>query len=181
MKIINNEHGRRLIVNTIDNNSEKQDLVINVKMKIAGLWAALMFLYLYADHFSLFRPGQMDEIISGKIGPFEVTQGSLFVFSVLMMIPAIMVFLSLILRPNWNRWTNVTLGLVYTAVNITNLIGETWVYYISFGIVEIALTLLIARYASLWRTQEVSLKTTALDQNEFGRNSSLSSTKGGLN
>jgi len=168
-------------MNTINETIEKQDLVINVKMKIAGLWAALMLLYLYADHFSLFRPGQMDEITSGRIGPFAVTQGSLFVFSVLMMIPAVMVFLSLILRPQVNRWTNIILGLVYTVVNISNLIGETWVYYISFGVVEIVLTLLIARYAWRWRKQEVSLKNPALDQNEFGENSSLSFEKGGLN
>jgi hypothetical protein len=168
-------------MNTINEAIEKQDLVINVRVKIAGLWASLMLLYLYADHFSLFRPGQIDEIISGKIGPFEVSQGSLFIFSVLMMIPAVMVFLSLILRPNANRWTNIILGLVYTAVNVSNLIGETWVYYISFGVVETVLTLLIARYAWRWRTQEISLKNTALDQNEFGGNSSLSFIKGGLN
>ena len=44
-------------MNIINQTIEKQDMVINVKMKIAGLWAALMLLYLYADHFSLFRPG----------------------------------------------------------------------------------------------------------------------------
>jgi hypothetical protein len=144
-------------MNTINKAIEKQDVSINVKTKLAGLWAALMLLYVYADHFSLYRPGQMDEMISGRIGPFDVTQGSLFVFSLLMMIPAVMVFLSLILKPQVNRWTNVILGLIYTVVNISNLIGETWVYYISFGVVETVLTLLVVQYAWKWRNPEGNL------------------------
>ena len=111
-----------------------------------------MFLYIYADHFSLFRTGQIEEMISGRIGPFPVTQGSLLAFSILMMIPAVMVFLSLALKPTVSRWANIILGVLYTLVNISNLIGETWVYYIVFGVVEIVLTFLIVWYAWNWRT-----------------------------
>ena len=75
------------------------------------------------------------------MGPFPVTQGSLLAASILMMIPAVMVFLSLALKPRVNRWANIILGVLYTAVNIGNLVGETWAYYIFFGIVEIALSL----------------------------------------
>jgi len=74
------------------------------------------------------------------MGPLPVTQGSLFAASLLMIIPAVMVFLSLTLKPAVNRWTNIILGVLYTLVNISNLIGETWVYYIFFGVVEILLT-----------------------------------------
>jgi hypothetical protein len=49
-----------------------------------------------------------------------------------------------------NRWTNISLGILYTLVNIGNLIGETWAYYILFGIVEILMTLLIVRSAWKW-------------------------------
>ena len=129
-----------------------EDVKINVKLKLSALWAALMLLYIYADHFSLFRTGQIEEMISGRIGPFPVTQGSLLAFSILMMIPAVMVFLSLALKPTVNRWANIILGVLYTFVNISNLIGETWVYYIVFGVVEIVLTFLIVLYAWKWRT-----------------------------
>ena len=92
--------------------------------------------------------------MAGRMGPFPVTQGSLLAFSILMMIPAVMVFLSLTLKPKVNRWVNIILGVLYTLVNISNLIGETWAYYILFGIVEIALTLLIVWYAWKWRNSE---------------------------
>ena len=141
-------------MNTITKTTEKEDVKINVKMKLSALWVALMLLYLYADWFSLFRTGQIEEMISGRMGPFPVTQGSLLSASILMMIPAVMVFLSLTLKPKINRWVNIILGVLYTFVNISNLIGETWVYYIFSGVVELVLTFLIVWYAWKWRTPE---------------------------
>ena len=141
-------------MNTIKKTTEMEDVRIPVKMKLSALWAALMLLYIYADHFSLFRTGQIEEMISGRIGPFPVTQGSLLAFSILMMIPAVMVFLSLALKPTVSRWANIILGVLYTFVNISNLIGETWAYYMFFGVVEIVLTLLIVWYAWKWRNPE---------------------------
>jgi cbb3-type cytochrome oxidase subunit 3 len=141
-------------MNTINKTTEKDDVKINVKMKLSALWVALMLLYIYADWFSLFRTGQIEEMISGRMGPFPVTQGSLLSASILMMIPAVMVFLSLTLKPKINRWVNIILGVLYTFVNISNLIGETWVYYIFSGVVEIVFTFLIVGYAWKWHNPE---------------------------
>jgi hypothetical protein len=127
-----------------------EDVKINVKVKLSALWMALMLLYIYADILSLFSPGQMEEIMKGRMGPVPVTQVSLLTASLLMIIPAVMVFLSITLKPSVNRWTNISLGILYTLVNISNLIGETWAYYILFGMVEILITLLIVRSAWKW-------------------------------
>ena len=127
-----------------------EDVQINVKVKLSALWIAMMLLYIYADILSLFRPSQLEEIMEGRMGPFPVTQESLLTASLLMIIPAVMVFLSLTLKPAVNRWTNISLGVLYTLVNISNLIGESWAYYISFGIVEILITSLIVRSAWKW-------------------------------
>jgi hypothetical protein len=146
-------------MNTIHTTTEKEDVKIPVKMKLSALWVALMLLYIYADIFSLYKPGHIEKITSGQMGPFSVDQGSLFVFSILMMIPAVMVFLSLTLKPKANRWANIIAGGVYTLVNISNLIGETWAYYILFGVVEIVLTCLIVGYAWKWRNPEAQRVT----------------------
>jgi len=137
-------------MNAMKKTAEIDDMKINVKIKLSALWIAMMLLYIYADILSLFRPGQVEEMLEGRMGPFPVTQGSLFVASTLMIIPAAMVFLSLTLKPKVNRWANIIFGVLYTFVNISNLIGETWAYYIFFGIVEIVLTLLIAWHAWKW-------------------------------
>ena len=141
-------------MNTISKTTEKEDVKISVRFKLSALWAALMFLYIYADIISLWRPGQIEEMISGRMGPFPVTQGSLFTASMLMVIPAVMVFLSLTLKPRVDRWANIVLGVLYTCVNISNLIGETWIYYLTSGVVELAVTLLIVWYAWKWRNPD---------------------------
>ena len=43
------------------------DMKINIKMKLSALWVAMMLLYIYADILSLFRPGQIKEMIEGLI------------------------------------------------------------------------------------------------------------------
>jgi len=133
---------------------KKEDVKIAVQVMLSALWAALMFLYIYADHFSLFKPGQIEEMVAGRMGPFPVTQSSLLSAAILMLIPAVMIFLSLALKPKVGRWVNIILGVLYTAVNVWNLVGETWVFYIVIGIVEMALTLLIVGYAWRWRNSE---------------------------
>jgi hypothetical protein len=134
--------------------TELEDMKINVKIKLAALWAALMFLYIYADHLSLFKTGQIEEMMAGRMGPFPVTQGSLLSAAILMLIPAVMIFLSTALRRGVNRWANIVLGVLYTAVNIGNLVGETWAFYICYGMAEMALTLLIVGHAWKWRNPE---------------------------
>jgi hypothetical protein len=134
--------------------NKMEDMKISVKMKLSALWVAMMFLYIYADILYLYKPGQLGEMIKGLMGPFPATQGALLSASILVAIPAVMVFLSLTLKPKVNRWANITLGILYTAVNIVNLIGETWAFYIFFGIVEIGCTLLIVWNAWKWSKQE---------------------------
>ena len=141
-------------MNSINKTTRMEDGKINVKMKLSALWIALMLLYIYADIFSLFRPGQIEQMIGGRMGPFPVSQASLLTASILMIIPAVMVFLSLTLKPEVNRWANIILGVLYTMVNINNLIGETWIYYLSSGVIEILCTLVIIWYAWKWPNPE---------------------------
>jgi hypothetical protein len=141
-------------MNTSNKTTERDEAKISVKMKLSALWITLMLLYIYADIFHLFMPGRITNIVNGQMGPFSVTQWSLFSATILMMIPAVMVFLSLTLKSKVNRWVNIILGALYTFVNISNVIGETWVFYISFVIAEIVLTCLIIGYAIKWRNLE---------------------------
>jgi hypothetical protein len=129
---------------------------VSVKVKLAGLWTAMMLLYVYADILSLFRPGQIAEIESGKLGPFDVSQSSLVIASLIVILPALMIALSLTLRPSLNRPANLALGLLFTLVNASNLLGESWVYYFLFGLLEIALTLTIVATAWNWPRRDPS-------------------------
>jgi hypothetical protein len=82
-------------------------------------------------------------------GSPSTTQGILLGTSAMMAIPSVMVFLSLVLRPSLNRWLNIILGLVYTAIMLVTMPGE-WTYYIFFGVIEVILTILIVWFAWKW-------------------------------
>jgi hypothetical protein len=144
-------------MNTIHKTAEKEDVKINVKMKLSALWVALMLIYIYADILHQFMPGMIEKVMEGFMGPFPVTQTALLSAAVLMTIPAVMVFLSLTMKPKVNRWANIILGVLYTLVNVSNLIGETWAYYFFFVVVEIVLSVLIVGYAWKWRPRELVL------------------------
>ena len=120
------------------------------RARLSALWAVLVLLYVYADVLSLYRPGQIEEIADGRMGPVEVSQATLVAAAVVVIVPSLMVFLTLVLTGSVSRWSNLVLGVLLTLVNLLNLVGETWAYYLLFGALEIAVTVLIVWYAWQW-------------------------------
>lgn len=130
-----------------------EDSRIPRKLMLSALWVSLMLCYVYGDYFGLYKPGKLENMLAGKMGPLgEVTQGVLLGTSIMMAIPALMVFLSLALKPVFNRWINILLGLAYAVIMVLTMPG-TWQFYLFLGVVEIALSLLIAGYAWTWPRQ----------------------------
>ena len=80
-----------------------EDLEVPVKLKLAALWAATMFLFAYGDIFSMYRADTIEDIMAGELAGFEVNQGFLMAITIYVSIPSVMIFLSLILRPEVNR------------------------------------------------------------------------------
>ncbi len=127
-----------------------EDLAVPVKLKIAALWAAAMFCYVYADFFMLHEPGRLANMNAGILAPFgRATAGIMLGVSVMMVIPSVMVFLSLVLRPSANRWSNMALGSIYSVIIILTMIGAP-LFYLFFGTVEVMLTAAIVFYGWTW-------------------------------
>jgi hypothetical protein len=134
-------------------NSDKtgtlEDIQVPVKLKLAALWTSVMFLYIYADYFGLYVPGTLQKILGGEMPPLgRTTQGVLVFTSSMVAIPALMVFLSVALKPNLNRWLNVVMGVLYTLIICITM--WSWDFYIVYGVLEIALTVLVVWYAWKW-------------------------------
>ena len=127
-----------------------EDIKINVKLKISALWIAVMFLYAYVDIFSLMKPGIIEEIMDGKMFVFQISQGFLFFTTLYIAIPSVMIFLSLVLKPKVNRWTNIIVSIFYFVTMVGACIGETWGFYIFGTIIESLLLFLIIWYAWKW-------------------------------
>ena len=126
------------------------DIKIHIKFQLAALWTSVMFLYIYADYFQLYQPGALQAMLAGKMAPFGmVTQTVLAGISTMMIVPSLMVFLSIALKPAVNRWLNIVFGIVYTLIILATLPGS-WAFYDIYGIIEIVLTLLIVVLAWRW-------------------------------
>jgi hypothetical protein len=126
-----------------------EDAKVGVRLKISALWVVLLFLYAYGDIFGFFKPGQIEDIVSGEISGIDITEGFLFAVSVYVVVASVMIFLTLVLRPAADRWSNVVLAILYIATIVGAAFGES-AYYWFLSVVEIAALLLIVRYAWTW-------------------------------
>ncbi len=138
-----------------------EDVKINVKIKLALLWVSLMFFYIYADVFSFFQPGIIEEIITGEVGDIEISQIFLLGGAILMAIPSFMVILSLTLKATVNRLVNIIVAIFHFIVLIGTLLvpGEIWAYYALYMIFEAVFIVLIVWHAWKWPTQEKAAAT----------------------
>jgi hypothetical protein len=144
------------VIGSIRAEGSLRDEAVNGKVVLAGLWAALMFVYLYADLLSLFRPGQLGRMMSGYMGPFEADQVSLLLAGLLMLVSIAMVPLSLALPARANRAANIAAGAFLALVAIANLVGDAWAYYLAYGAVELALLGAILYRSAKWPREELA-------------------------
>ena len=122
---------------------------VNVRVKISALWASMLFVFAYVDLFSLYRPDYRADIEAGKIAGFTINQSFLLGTTVYVLVPSLMVFLALVLRPRFNRIANIVLGIVYAPTIIAGAMGE-WNHYILGSVIEVALLATIVYYAWTW-------------------------------
>ena len=131
------------------------DIEINVKIKLALFWVALMFFYLYNDLFSFFKPGTVEELVGGSLEGIVFTQELLFGAALLMALPSIMIFLSLTLKAKLNRMVNIIVGIFHMVVLVGTLMvpGDLWVFYATYMVFEAVFIILIVWHAWKWPTQ----------------------------
>ena len=127
-----------------------EELRIPTQVKLAGLWATVMFMYIYVDIIGFYQPGNIENILVGKAGGFDITQTWLLSVLMIMTIPAFMVFLSLALPAKANRYTNVSLGAIHIFIAMGTAAGAAGAYYIFGSIVEAVLLSLIVWIAWKW-------------------------------
>jgi hypothetical protein len=133
--------------------SALEDIKVNVKLKLAALWTAFMFFYIYVDYMGLFKPGFIEDILAGKVFVFNITQVFLLMGLTLTTIPALMIFLSVALSTKVNRWTNIIVAIVWIPYTLFNLAGEFWMHMLYGAVVEVVLLLLVIWYAWKWPKQ----------------------------
>jgi len=117
---------------------------------IAALWASAMMCYIYADILAFLVPGHLQSILEGRMGVWTTTTPLLMGSAVLMSIPGLMISATFLVPPAVNRRLNIVVGSMQALIAVAQTVGA-WLprtyTYMYFGVLEFALTLLIAMYA----------------------------------
>lgn len=131
---------------------ELEDFKINIRIKLSALWTAVMFCYIYGDYFELYVPKKAEGLLNGQ--NMLDTPIKLFAATFILTIPALMIFLSLMVSPKLTRWLNIGTGIFFTI--FTSLVGilsisEWRMFYVFLSILESIITLLIVWQALRWK------------------------------
>ena len=132
-----------------------EDVKINVKIKLAALWVAVMFIYIYADIKTFFQTGFIEQLIAGEVEGVSITQAFLFSAALLMSIPSVMIFLSMTLKPKLNRLVNIIVSIphIVLIIALQFMFADHYAYYAYYNILEVIFHLLIVWYAWKWPKQ----------------------------
>ena len=135
---------------------------VNIKIKLAALWASVTFCYLYGDYFELYAPGKIDSLITGDNRLDSPT--TLLIASMVLAIPSLMVAASLILKPKINQILNILFGVLFTLMMVfigINSTHEWYLFYMFLAFLESIITALIVWCA--WKWPKELQTQTAID------------------
>jgi hypothetical protein len=136
-------------------NTSFEELRVNTRIKLAAMWAALMFFYIYGDYFALYIPGQAGKIVSGDTlldNPLKVLAAS-----VLMALPSMVIIISVVGKATLARWVNIIFGIIFTGIMVliaVTSLGEdfewSWSSYVFYALIESCISTAIVWHAWRW-------------------------------
>lgn len=117
-----------------------------VQIKLSAIWVALMLTYLLGDVLRIFS----GDFKPGEVGGMQVSQGMYLGMAVLMLIPILMVFLTLVLNQPVNRWANISVAVFFFLFNLVGLPTYPSWYDKFLIVVGLAFNLLTVWYTWRW-------------------------------
>jgi hypothetical protein len=121
-----------------------------VRVKLSTAWASVMFMYAYSDLLGLYDQKLLESILAGQMPMFgPITPELRLGIAVMMSVPSLMVFISVVARRSFAIWTNMAFGILYTIIILTTMAFAP-IYYKYFGLLESGLTFYVAWVAYKW-------------------------------
>jgi hypothetical protein len=123
-------------------------LMLDTRIILSGTWITLMLIYLLGDVLRLFS-GDAQRMMEAM--PFNGTMwlGA----ALLMLIPILMVFLSLVLPQPINRWANIIIAVGFFLFNLVGIPTYPSAYDKFLLIVSLVFNVVTVWYAWNWATQ----------------------------
>jgi cytochrome bd-type quinol oxidase subunit 2 len=120
------------------------------KIKLSGIWIALMLTYLLGDVLRIFS----GDFSAGAIGEMQISQGMYLGMAIIMVIPILMVILSLMLKHKANRWANISVAVFFFLFNAIGLPTYPSAYDQFLIVVGLVFNVLTVWYAWKWPEQK---------------------------
>ena len=128
-----------------------EDYKVDIRIKLSALWTAIMFCYIYGDYFELYVPKKVASLLSGQNNLDSPLK--LFTATIILTIPALMIFLSLVLKPATTKWLNIGVGIFFTLFTLLvgiSSISEWRIFYVFLSFLESILTTVVVITAWNW-------------------------------
>jgi Family of unknown function (DUF6326) len=122
---------------------------IDTRLKIAALWTATLFVFAYVDLFSLYRADVRADLDRGRVFAFDVGQPFLFLTTLYVVIPSVLIYLALVMPRSLSRTVNIVAAVLYAVTAVGSAVGE-WGYYIFGSVVEAGLLAALVYHAWTW-------------------------------
>ena len=132
--------------------------LVDVRIIISALWAARMLSSLHGDVVRLLQPGMLEEMLAGTTA-VQVTNELLLIMSILMAVPILMSFLSLVLKEKTNRRVNLITGIFFVMFDLAYLCGTLFLWSFSasetfWAVMYLVFVALVVWYAWKWPERE---------------------------
>jgi hypothetical protein len=121
-------------------------MTVDIRITLAAIWVCLMLTYLLGDVLRIFS----GDFKAGEIGGMKLTQGMWLGISILMLIPILMVFLTLVLGYPLVRWANIAVAAFFFVFNLVGLPSYPSAYDKFLIVVGLVFNLLTIWYAWNW-------------------------------
>jgi len=119
--------------------------MVDTRILLSGIWAALMLNNLWGDVLAIIS----GDTKLGKIDGVVPAQGVWFGIAVLMLGPIVMVVLTLTLKYPAIRWANIIVAIFYIVLSLAGLSGYS-AHHRFLIIVGVVLNVLTVWYAWKW-------------------------------
>jgi len=96
--------------------TEKLSARIDRKSMLSTAWIFVLLNVIFRDLHELFRPGMLQEMLSGTVNGVTVTDQVLLLGGIMLQLPLAMVLLSRVLPDRASRWANVVAALAAIAI-----------------------------------------------------------------
>ena len=113
--------------------------ILRCKARLSVLWLTMAIGTAVGGLFSILKPGGIEEIMAGKMGAMELSEGTMVIYLFFFLISMLVAILCLTLNVSANRWLSFIVGILWILWFIFDIINATMI-----GAVPIAMWLLMA-------------------------------------